>query len=33
MNSSLSVEKAERALKMRLANVREGLTLLRDEWR
>jgi dTDP-4-dehydrorhamnose reductase len=33
MNSSLSVEKAERALDMRLANVREGLTLLRDEWR
>jgi dTDP-4-dehydrorhamnose reductase len=33
MNSSLSVAKAERALGMRLANVREGLTLLRDEWR
>ena len=33
LNSSLSVEKAERALGMRLANVREGLTLLRDEWR
>jgi len=32
MNSSLRVEKAERALGMRLANVREGLTLLRDEW-
>jgi len=33
INSSLSVEKAERALGMRLANVREGLTLLQDEWR
>jgi len=33
MNSSLRVEKAERALGMRLANVYEGLTLLRDEWR
>lgn len=33
MNSSLNVAKAERALGMRLANVREGLTLLRDEWR
>jgi dTDP-4-dehydrorhamnose reductase len=33
MNSSLRVEKAERALGMRLANVHEGLTLLRDEWR
>ena len=32
MNSSLRVAKAERALGMRLANVREGLTLLRDEW-
>jgi dTDP-4-dehydrorhamnose reductase len=31
MNSSLNVAKAERALGMRLANVREGLTLLRDE--
>src|SRR5450759_1385273 len=33
MNSSLRVEKAERALGVRLANVHEGLTLLRDEWR
>ena len=33
MNSSLRVERAERALGMRLANVHEGLTLLRDEWR
>jgi dTDP-4-dehydrorhamnose reductase len=33
MNSSLRVEKAERALGMHLANVHEGLTLLRDEWR
>jgi len=33
MNSSLNVAKAEQALAMRLANVREGLTLLRDEWR
>jgi len=32
MNSSLSVERTERALGMRLANVHEGLTLLRDEW-
>lgn len=32
MNSSLSVERTERALGMRLANVNEGLTLLRDEW-
>jgi dTDP-4-dehydrorhamnose reductase len=33
MNSSLDVAKAEQALGLRLANVREGLTLLRDEWR
>jgi dTDP-4-dehydrorhamnose reductase len=33
MNSSLRVERAEHALGMRLANVHEGLTLLRDEWR
>lgn len=33
INSSLRVAKAERALGIRLANVREGLTLLRDEWR
>ena len=33
MNSSLRVEKAERALGTRLANVREGLMLLRGEWR
>ncbi len=32
MNSSLSVERTERALGMRLANVHEGLTLMRDEW-
>jgi dTDP-4-dehydrorhamnose reductase len=32
MNSSLRVGKAERSLGMRLANVHEGLTLLRDEW-
>jgi dTDP-4-dehydrorhamnose reductase len=31
MNSSLDVAKAEQALGMRLANVREGLTSLRDE--
>jgi dTDP-4-dehydrorhamnose reductase len=33
INSSLRVAKAERALGIRLANVREGLTLLQDEWR
>jgi dTDP-4-dehydrorhamnose reductase len=33
MNSSLDVAKAEQALGMRLANVREGLTSLRDELR
>ncbi len=32
MNSSLRVEKAERALGMRLADVHEGLSALRDEW-
>jgi dTDP-4-dehydrorhamnose reductase len=32
MNSSLRVGKAERSLGMRLANVHEGLTLMRDEW-
>jgi dTDP-4-dehydrorhamnose reductase len=33
MNSSLRVGRAERSLGMRFANVHEGLTLLRDEWR
>ncbi len=32
MNSALRVEKAERALGMRLADVHEGLSALRDEW-
>ena len=33
MNSSLNVTKAERDLGMRLADVREGLSLMKDEWR
>ncbi len=32
MNSSLRVEKAERALGIRLADVHEGLSALRGEW-
>ncbi|MGZ4902431.1 MAG: dTDP-4-dehydrorhamnose reductase [Halobacteriota archaeon] len=32
-NSALRVDKAERALGMRLADVHEGLCALRDEWR